>query len=150
VSILGERYTHGHVLDFYRQLLEHPDHLKVLGNGTQRKSYLYVQYCLDAILHVIGQRFAAQAKHRVAVFNLGTDEYVRVNDSIGFICAHLGLKPRLEYSGGDRGWVGDNPFIFLDTKKIRATEWKTTLTIQQSIIRTVKWLQSNHWVLQAR
>src|SRR5271165_1331785 len=50
VSILGERYTHGHVFDFYKQLLEHPDHLRVLGDGTQRKSYLYVQDCLRAIL----------------------------------------------------------------------------------------------------
>src|ERR1043166_2028004 len=52
VSILGERYTHGHVFDFYQQLVAHPDHLRVLGNGTQRKSYLYVQDCIDAMLHV--------------------------------------------------------------------------------------------------
>jgi len=150
VSILGERYTHGHVLDFYQQLLEHPDHLRVLGNGTQRKSYLYVQDCLDAILHVMGHGEAAKAKHHVAVFNLGTAEYVRVNDSIGFICAHLGLKPRLEYTGGDRGWVGDNPFIFLETKKIRGTGWAPKLTIEQAIIRTVAWLQQNQWVLSRR
>ena len=52
VSILGERYTHGHVFDFYKQLTEHPDYLKVLGDGTQRKSYLYVRDCLSAMLHV--------------------------------------------------------------------------------------------------
>src|ERR1051325_8480435 len=91
VSILGERYTHGRVLDFYRQLTEHPDHLKVLGDGTQRKSYLYVQDCLSAMLHVMNQDLARKAKHHVEVFNLGTDEYVEVNDSIRFICAHLGL-----------------------------------------------------------
>jgi UDP-glucose 4-epimerase len=150
VSILGERYTHGHVLDFYRQLLEHSDHLKVLGDGKQRKSYLYVQDCISAMLHVIGQGTAAKARHRVEIYNLGTDEFVQVNDSIRFICAHLGLKPRLEYSGGDRGWVGDNPFIFLDTKKIRATGWKTTLTIEQGIMRTLRWLQQNQWVLARR
>lgn len=150
VSILGERYTHGHVLDFYRQLLQHPDHLKILGDGTQRKSYLYVHDCLSAMLHVMNLGTAAQAKHRVEVYNLGTDEYVRVNDSVRVICAHLGIKPRLEYSGGDRGWVGDNPFIFLDTKKIRATGWAPELTIDQSIVRTLDWLAGNRWVLERR
>ena len=150
VSILGERYTHGHVLDFYKQLVEHPDYLKVLGDGTQRKSYLYVQDCLSAMLHVMDLNTAAKAKHRVEIYNLGTDEYVQVKDSIGFICGHLGLSPRLDYSGGDRGWVGDNPFIFLDTKKIRGTGWKTSLTIEQSIIRTLEWLAQNKWVLKRR
>jgi UDP-glucose 4-epimerase len=150
VSILGERYTHGHVLDFFRQLIEHPQYLKVLGDGTQRKSYLYVQDCLSAMLHVISLGKAAQAKHRVEVYNLGTDEYVEVKDSIGIICGHLGLKPRLEFSGGSRGWVGDNPFIFLDTKKIRLTGWKATQTIGQSIVRTLEWLGKNGWVLERR
>lgn len=150
VSILGERYTHGHVFDFYRQLLEHPDHLKVLGDGTQRKSYLYVQDCLNAMLHVMNAGLARQARHNVAVYNLGTAEYVQVNDSIGFICQALGLRPRLEYSGGSRGWVGDNPFIFLETKKIRATGWQPALTIQQGIGRTLQWLQQNRWVYEKR
>ena len=150
VSILGERYTHGHVLDFYKQLLAHPDHLKVLGDGTQQKSYLYIGDCLEAMLHVVNRATAQSAKHRVETYNLGTEEYCQVNDSVRWICGTLGLKPRLEYSGGKRGWVGDNPFIFLDTKKIRATGWKTTLTIEQGIIRTLQWLQQNQWVLQRR
>jgi len=150
VSILGERYTHGHVFDFYRQLLEHPDHLRVLGDGTQRKSYLYVRDCIDAMLHVIQLRTAAQAKHRVEIYNLGTTEYVEVKDSVRIICNALGLNPRIEYTGGDRGWVGDNPFIFLDTTKIRATGWSAKLTIEQGIIRTLNWLQANRWVYDRR
>jgi len=150
VSILGERYTHGHVFDFYYQLCEHPDQLKVLGDGTQRKSYLYVQDCLSAMLHVMEARLALKAKHRVEVFNLGTPEYVQVNDSIRFICLALGLKPRLEYTGGDRGWVGDNPFIFLATNKIQAAGWKPALTIEQGIIRTLEWLKQNRWVYEKR
>ncbi|MEY4385785.1 MAG: hypothetical protein RLY20_1068 [Verrucomicrobiota bacterium] len=150
VSILGERYTHGHVFDFYKQLAEHPDHLRVLGDGTQRKSYLYVGDCVNAILHVMNAGTALKAKHRVEVYNLGCDEYVQVNDSIRFICGALGLKPKLEYTGGNKGWVGDNPFIFLDTKKIRATGWKTTLTIEQGIVRTLEWLQANKWVYETR
>ncbi len=150
VSILGERYTHGHVFDFYRQLIEHPDRLDVLGDGTQRKSYLYVQDCVDAILHVVRQGTAARAPHRTQVYNLGTAEYVQVNDSIGFICGALGLQPRLNYSGGKRGWIGDNPFIFLETKKIVAAGWKPKLTIEQGIVRTLRWLEANRWVYEAR
>jgi UDP-glucose 4-epimerase len=150
VSILGERYTHGHVFDFYRQLLEHPEHLKVLGDGTQRKSYLHVQDCLDAMLYVMARKTATRARHRVEVYNLGTPEYCQVTESIRWICAFLGLEPRLDYSGGKRGWVGDNPFIFLDTKKIRATGWEPKLSIEQGIIRTLQWLQKNQWVLQCR
>jgi UDP-glucose 4-epimerase len=150
VSILGERYTHGHVFDFYRQLTEHPEHLKVLGDGTQRKSYLYVQDCVGAMLHVMKAGLALRAKHRVEVFNLGTPEYVQVNDSIRYLCGALGVKPRLEYTGGDRGWVGDNPFIFLDTKKIQATGWRPALTIEQGISRTLEWLKANQWVYEKR
>jgi UDP-glucose 4-epimerase len=150
VSILGERYTHGHVFDFYKQLAEHPDYLKVLGDGTQRKSYLYVQDCVSAMLHVMNAGTARQAKHRVEIYNLGTDHYVQVNDSIRYICNALGLAPRLEYSGGQRGWVGDNPFIFLETKKIRATGWKPQLNIEQGIISTLGWLKENRWVYETR
>ncbi len=150
VSILGERYTHGHVFDFYRQLLEHPDRLKVLGDGRQRKSYLYIGDCVNAMLHVIQLQTALKAKHHVEVYNLGANEYVQVNDSIRFICNTLGLKPILEYSGGNKGWVGDNPFIFLDTKKIRAAGWEAKLTIEQGILRTLQWLQQNQWVLKKR
>ena len=150
VSILGERYTHGHVFDFYKQLLEHPDHLKVLGDGTQRKSYLYVQDCVSAMLHVMNTGTAQRAKHGVEIYNLGTPEYVQVKDSISFICKALDLKPKLEYAGGNRGWVGDNPFIFLDTAKIQSTGWKTTLTIEQGIVRTLEWLQQNQWVYENR
>lgn len=150
VSILGERYTHGHVFDFYKQLLEHPERLQVLGDGSQKKSYLYVGDCLEAILHVMNLATAKKAKHRVEVYNLGTDEFCRVTDSIGWIVQYLGLKPKLEFTGGTRGWIGDNPFIFLDTKKIRGTGCRPKLTIQQGILRTLDWLRANAWVYEKR
>ena len=145
VSIMGERYTHGHVLDFYKQLLEHPGELRVLGNGRQRKSYLYVQDCIDAMLLAL-----AQAAKPVSVFNLGTDEYCQVNQSIQWISEFLGVHPKLHYSGGDRGWIGDNPFIFLDCSRIRALGWRPRFTIQQAVVRTARFLQSNPWVLASR
>ena len=150
VSILGERYTHGHIFDFYKQLIDHPGSLRILGDGNQRKSYLYVQDCVDAILHVTRTATAKAAPHGTQIYNLGTTEFVQVNDSVRAICKALGLEPKLEYTGGNRGWIGDNPFILLDTKKIRATGWKPKLTIEQGIIRTLEWLQANRWVYEAR
>jgi UDP-glucose 4-epimerase len=145
VSILGERYTHGHVFDFYKQLHADPSILRVLGDGQQRKSYLYVQDCIDAMLLAI-----QRSELRINVLNLGTDGYCAVNDSIRWICETLGVRPRIEYSGGERGWIGDNPFIFLDTTRIRALGWKPRLTIQQGIVRTVEYLRANPHVLETR
>jgi UDP-glucose 4-epimerase len=150
VSILGERYTHGHVFDFYRQLVTHPDRLTVLGDGTQRKSYLYIQDCLSAILHVMNLGTAREANHRSQVYNLGAPEYCRVTDSVGWICEHLGVNPKLEFTGGDRGWIGDNPFIFLDTAKIQKTGWSAQMSIREGVIRTLEWLQRNSWVFARR
>ena len=137
VSILGERYSHGHVFDFWQQLSRHPDHLHVLGNGHQRKSYLYVQDCIDAIFTALDR-----AESKVNIFNLGTDEYCEVNDSIGWICEHLGLKPKLTYSGGERGWVGDSPFILLDCSRIRALGWRPRLTIKEGVLATIQYVSA--------
>jgi len=145
VSILGDRYTHGHVYDFYRKLKTDSSHLPVLGNGKQRKSYLYVQDCIDAILLAMDK-----AGEKVNIFNLGVDGYCEVNDSIGWICEEIGVKPKLEYSGGDRGWIGDNPFIFLDTKKIQSLGWKPKFGIRDGVISTVKYLRNNEWVFKTR
>lgn len=145
VSILGERYTHGHVIDFYKQLQVHPDHLDVLGNGKQRKSYLYVQDCIDAMLLAI-----EKADKKVNIFNLGTDEYCEVDDSISWICQHLGISPQRRYDGRDRGWVGDNPFIFLDCSAMRALGWRPRLSIREAVIRTITYLQNTPAVLEAK
>ena len=145
VSILGERYTHGHVFDFYRKLKQNPSRLEVLGNGKQRKSYLYIQDCIDAMLFAL-----EKSNGPVNVLNLGVDGYCELNDSIGWICKELGVTPKLEYSGGDRGWIGDNPFIFLDTSKIRDLGWKPKLSIQEGVLKTIQYLKTNEWVFEER
>lgn len=145
VSILGERYTHGHVFDFYQKLLKDPSKLEVLGNGKQRKSYLYVQDCIDAIFIAI-----ERAQDRVNIFNLGQDEYCEVNSSIGWIAERLKLAPKLEYTGGERGWIGDNPFIFLDCSRIRALGWAPKVPIQKGVVMTLEYLMANPWVLEER
>jgi UDP-glucose 4-epimerase len=142
VSILGERYTHGHVFDFYRQLRAHPRRLDVLGDGKQRKSYLYVGDCVEGMLTALRKAMAP-----VNILNLGTEEYATVDASISWIAGHLGLSPELRYAGGERGWVGDSPFIFLDCSRMRALGWAPALTIREGVIRTVEYLQGNPWVL---
>jgi UDP-glucose 4-epimerase len=117
----------------------------VLGNGKQRKSYIYVQDCIDAMLAAL-----ERAGARVNVLNLGTDEYCAVNDSIGWITGRLGVTPKLDYSGGERGWIGDSPFIFLDTRKVRALGWAPKLGIREGIVKTVEWLTANRWVFERR
>jgi UDP-glucose 4-epimerase len=145
VSILGEGYTHGHVFDFVRQLRTDPKHLKVLGDGYQKKSYLYVQDCIDAMLLARERIF-----EKYAVYNIGVDSYCTVRDSIGWITERLGMKPELSFTGGERGWVGDNPLIFLETKKIRSLGWKHKLSIREAVERTVDFLTRNKWVFDAR
>lgn len=145
VSVLGERYSHGHVFDFVAQLLDHPHRLRVLGNGQQRKSYLHIDDCIDAVLLAV-----ERAPEKVNIFNLGVDGYCQVTDSVGWICAAMNLTPELEFTGGERGWVGDNPFVFLGTDRIQALGWKPKLTIQQGVERTVKYLLENRWVIDAR
>jgi UDP-glucose 4-epimerase len=145
VSILGERYTHGHIFDFSKALRADPTRLRVLGDGRQRKSYLYVEDCVDAIFAV-----TERAAERVNVFNLGTDEYCTVNDSIGWITARLGVVPQRDYTGGDRGWIGDNPFIFLDCAKLKALGWSARLSIREAVERTVDYLAREPWVFDDR
>ena len=145
VSILGERYTHGHVFDFAQRLSVEPTKLHILGNGRQKKSYLYIQDCLDAIECAL-----ENGKDKVNLFNLGTEEYCETNDSAGWICEELKVTPERTYAGGERGWVGDNPFIFLDVKKIRALGWKPKLTIKDAVVATVRYLTANPDILNPK
>jgi UDP-glucose 4-epimerase len=145
VSILGERYTHGHVFDFYKQLMHDTGRLRVLGDGRQRKSYLYVHDCIDAMLTAI-----RRSGDRVNIYNLGTDACCELHESIGWICEFLGAAPMIEYGGGDRGWIGDSPCIYLDTKKIKQLGWNANLSIRQGVIKTLEYLRANPHILAAR
>ncbi|MFZ0219834.1 MAG: NAD-dependent epimerase/dehydratase family protein [Candidatus Aquirickettsiella sp.] len=145
VSILGERYTHGHIFDFYRQLVNNARLLKILGDGNQSKSYLYVQDCIDAILLAL-----KKSNEKINIFNLGTNDYCQVKDSVVWISTELGIRPELNYSGGKRGWIGDNPIIFLDCKKINGLGWQPKFTIQKSIIQTLNYLRKNTWLMEVR
>ena len=145
VSILGQRYTHGHVFDFVKKLTKDPSSLHILGNGLQRKSYLHVNDCVGAMLTALERADAG-----INIFNLGTDEYCEVKDSAGWIANRLGLAPHFTFSGGERGWIGDVRFIYLDTRRIRTLGWLPRLSIRKSVELTVDWLKANEWVFDAR
>ncbi len=138
VSLLGERYSHGHVFDFYNKLRLDPNRLEVLGDGTQKKSYLYIKDCINAVMTAL-----EKSNQKINIFNLGNYEYSEVKDSVKWIIEYLGLSPEIIYLGGKRGWVGDNPFIHLDISKILNLGWKPKLDIKSGIIKTISYLIDN-------
>lgn len=140
VSMLGPRYSHGHIIDFWRKLRRDPKHLEVLGDGHQKKSYLHVLDCIDAILLTVQRANPAENIH---IFNIGHSDWLEVNDSIRIICRELGVDPEIRYTGGIRGWVGDSPKILLDTARLRALGWAPTRTIEESVIDTLRFLLAN-------
>ncbi len=139
VSLLGERYTHGHVIDFYRALKRDPTRLRVLGDGRQTKSYMYVQDCVSAMLTAVAHHGTTPGVH---TYNLGVDATTTVDDSIATITERLGVTPTIEKTGGERGWAGDSPLIHLDTRKIQSLGWAPTLSIREAIVRTLDWFES--------
>ena len=147
VSVLGERYTHGHVFDFYRALKQDPSRLRVLGDGRQQKSYLYVGDCISAMLTCAERHEEDPGVH---VYNLGTEETLLVDDSVRIITEHLEISPTISHTGGRRGWVGDSPLIHLDTSRIRGLGWAPTLTIEQSVVRTLEWFDANDYAWRDR
>jgi UDP-glucose 4-epimerase len=141
VSVLGPHYTHGHVIDFVRSLRRDPSRLRVLGDGTQRKSYLHVDDCVGAVSRLLRDSAAE------GVFNLGLDDTCTVIESIAWICERLGVSPKLELTGGRRGWIGDNPHIHLAIDRILATGWVPRWSIRESVEATVDWLVDQEWLL---
>jgi UDP-glucose 4-epimerase len=143
VSVLGPRYSHGHVIAFVRQLVRDPSRLTILGDGSQRKSYMHVSDCVAAVLAELDSTAPFE------VLNLGVDGFCTVTDSAGWIAQRLGTEPQLEYTGGDRGWIGDNPFIYLDTRKVQAKGWRPRFAIRESVESTVDYLLEHRWIIDA-
>ncbi len=141
VSILGPRYTHGHVFDFYQQLVKHPDNLTVLGNGRQKKSYLHVSDCISAMHLAMNDH-----SDSVNIYNLGVDGYCEVRESISWITNELNLEPKISFGLEEKGWIGDNPLLHLDSSKICALGWTPKHSIEESIRDTVRYMKHNPWL----
>jgi UDP-glucose 4-epimerase len=146
VSFMGPRYSHGVIFDFLNKLKKNPTELHILGDGTQRKSYLHVSDGIDAILKAI-----EKSNQKTNIFNLGNKEWINVVDLADLVCKTMGLnKVAYTYSGGIRGWKGDTPFVHLDISKISSLGWAPKYSVRETIIDTVKYLQENDDLLFAR
>jgi UDP-glucose 4-epimerase len=143
VSVLGPRYTHGHVFDFIKKLKADPTQLPVLGDGTQNKSYLHVADLVAAYFNLIDAPPAGYT-----VLNVGHEGSLQVKDSVALITARMGLTPRIVYSGGNRGWVGDSPRIQLATDKLRARGWAATRSLDDAVRETVDYLVRHPTLLE--
>jgi UDP-glucose 4-epimerase len=138
VSWTGPNYSHGVVRDFCARLRQTPDRLHILGDGSQRKSFLDVRDGISGLLHA-----ADQGTGRVQIYNVGHDEWLGVSDVARTVVDALGLQDvEFDYAGGERGWKGDSPFVLLDTTRLKALGWKPKITIVQSIQDTVRSLQA--------
>ncbi len=146
VSWIGERYSHGVIFDFLKKLKKDPERLEILGDGKQRKSYLYVKDGVEGIFYAL-----EHAEKKKNIFNLGHDEWMNVTDLADIICDEMGLK-KTEYTftGGSRGWLGDSPFVHLDTSRLRDLGWSPKTRIEDGIRRTVRYLLSHPHIIEDR
>jgi UDP-glucose 4-epimerase len=146
VSWIGARYTHGVIFDFIKKLHANRHTLEILGDGKQRKSYLDVTDGTNGIFYAIHH-----AREHKNIFNLGHDEIMNVLDLADIVVQELGLKGvQYRTAGGERGWLGDSPFVHLDTNKLKGLGWQPQVSIQQGIRNTVRYLQKHPRLLEER
>ena len=146
VSWIGPRYSHGVIFDFVSRLRQDPSKLLILGDGTQVKSYLDVEDGVSGIFLALERCTGAKN-----VVNLGHTESMTVETLAHIVVDEMGLEGvRFDYGGGKRGWKGDSPMVHLDVSQLAALGWMPSVTIEQGIRRTVRYLMENNDVLQRR
>ena len=133
-NIIGPRSTHGVIYDFIMKLRKNPKELEILGDGTQTKSYLYVEDCVDAILFGYENRRVA-----VEIFNIGSEDWINVRKIADIVVEEMNLKNvQYKFTGGKRGWKGDVPKMLLSIKKMKSYGWRPKRNSEESVRLTAR------------
>jgi UDP-glucose 4-epimerase len=136
-NVIGERCRRGVIWDFTHKLKNNPHELEILGDGKQSKEYFHVKDCIEGIL--IGYR---NSHAKTNIFNLGLEEQTVVDNVADLIMDEMGLdkaKVTRKYTGGSRGWIGDNPLVVLSIEKIKQFGWRQSVSSYDAIKQTARW-----------
>lgn len=136
-NTVGPRSQHGVIHDFISKIRSNPNELEILGDGTQRKSYLYIDDCIEAILVSLRDQ-----DRKVEVFNIGSEDQVNVKTIASIVAEEMGCKEiKLKFAGGvegGRGWIGDVKTMLLDVSKLRKLGWKPELNSKEAVRRATR------------
>lgn len=143
-NVIGPRGTHGVINDFVLKLIKNKNELEILGNGKQRKSYIYISDCVDAMLFCV-----EHAKEKINIFNIATGDIIDVTALAKIIVDEMGLKnTKLRYTGGESNWIGDVKCIWLSINKIKKRGWKPKYNSKEAIRLAAQWAKNNIHLLE--
>lgn len=131
-NVIGPRSTHGVIYDFVRKLRNDPSKLEILGDGEQEKSYVHVNDCIDAFLKGL------EGKDKVNIFNVGSEDTIKVKEIAEIVSREMGLKPDFSYTGGKRGWIGDVPRMHLAIDSLKSLGWSPKMNSSEAVLATVR------------
>jgi len=134
-NVIGKRSTHGVTRNFVDGLKKNPDELKILGNGLQNKSYIYITDFIKAMLLAVDN-----SEKPFDVFNIGSEDQVDVRRIAEIVSQEMGLNPKFAFAGGNRGWKGDIPVMLLDISKIKKLGWKPEYNSEDAVRKTARGL----------
>ncbi len=142
-NIVGPRLRRGVIYDFLTKLKRNPRVLEVLGDGTQRKSYLYISDAIEATL-LIAERLSSPFE----TYNVGNEDWITVREIAEVVCRVLGIEPEIVFSGGTpdgRGWPGDVKYMLLDIGKLEALGWRPEYSSSEAVEKTARALAAELW-----
>ena len=135
-NVIGKRSNHGVIYDFIQKLRKNPEVLEILGDGEQNKSYIYISDCVEAMFAGL------EADDAVNIFNIGSEDQVKVIRIAEIVCEEMGVKPEFAFTGGDRGWKGDVPVMLLSIEKLKSLGWRPKFSSEEAVRMAVRDLLS--------
>jgi UDP-glucose 4-epimerase len=130
-NVIGRRSTHGVIYDFIMKLKKDPKRLEILGDGEQNKSYVYIDDCISAMF------YGLKSEERVNIFNIGSDDQIKVKRIAEIVANAMGLTPKFEFTGGKRGWRGDVPVMLLSSDKLKKLGWRAKYNSESAVKKAV-------------